>query len=139
MPRKARELSPLEVRRLSRPGRWSVGGVNGLALQVTKSGARSWVLRLNVAGKQREMGLGSFPSVPLAEAREKARAQRSQVELGADPISARHAAQSAAEAERQAQQTFSSVASTLSKVITFGLATKRALPSLVSALIRAIK
>ena len=35
--------------------------------------------------------------------------------------------------------TFSSVASTLSKVITFGLATKRALPSLVSALIRAIK
>ena len=69
------------------------------------------MLRLNVAGKQREMGLGSFPSVPLAEAREKARAQRSQVELGADPISARHAAQSAAEAERQAQQTFSSVAS----------------------------
>ena len=69
------------------------------------------MLRLNVAGKQREMGLGSFPSVPLAEARDKARAQRSQVELGADPISSRRAAQSAAEAERQAQQTFSSVAS----------------------------
>ena len=39
MPRKAKELSSLAVRRLLRPGRWSVGGVNGLALQVTQSGA----------------------------------------------------------------------------------------------------
>ena len=38
MPKKARELSPLEVRRLTRPGRWSVGGTDGLALQVTSSG-----------------------------------------------------------------------------------------------------
>ena len=110
MPRKARELSPLEVRRLSKPGRWSVGGIDGLALQITATGARSWVLRLSVAGKQREMGLGSFPSVPLAEAREKARLQRAKVEQGADPISARRAAQSAAVAERNSQQSFASVA-----------------------------
>ena len=110
MPRKARELAALEVRRLSRPGRWSVGGVDGLALQVTGSGARSWVLRVSVAGRQREMGLGSFPSVPLAQAREKARAHRAKVEQGADPISARRAAQSAAAAERNAQQSFASVA-----------------------------
>ena len=110
MPRKARELSPLEVRRLSRPGRWSVGGVDGLALQVTGSGARSWVLRLSVAGKQREMGLGSFPSVTLADAREKARAYRGKVDLGSDPISVRRAAQSAAAAERNSQQSFSTVA-----------------------------
>lgn len=110
MPRKARELSPLEVRRLSRPGRWSVGGVDGLALQVTESGARSWVLRLSVAGKQREMGLGSFPSVPLAEARERARAHRAKVELGSDPITARRTAQSAAAADRDLRQSFSAVA-----------------------------
>lgn len=110
MPRKARELSPLEVRRLSRPGRWSVGGVDGLAIQVSESGAKSWVLRMSVAGRQREMGLGSFPSVPLAEARERARAHRSKIELGADPISVRRAAQSAAAAERNAQQPFSTVA-----------------------------
>ncbi len=110
MPRKARELSPLEVRRLSRPGRWSVGGVDGLALQVTESGARSWVLRLSVAGRQREMGLGSFPSVPLAEAREKARAHRAMVDRGADPISVRRAAKSAAAAERDSQQSFATVA-----------------------------
>jgi len=110
MPRKAKELSPLEIRRLVQPGRWSVGGVDGLALQVTETGARSWVLRLAVAGKQREMGLGSFPTVPLAEAREKARSHRAKVEEGADPISARRAALSAAAAERNSQQTFANVA-----------------------------
>jgi Arm DNA-binding domain len=106
MPRKARELSPLEVRRLTHPGRWSVGGVDGLALQVTASGARSWVLRLTLAGKQREMGLGSFPSVTLAEARDKARAFRAKAQDGADPIAERLAAVSAAAAERSAMQTF---------------------------------
>jgi integrase len=110
MPRKARELSPLEVRRLVEPGRWSVGGVDGLALQVTASGARSWVLRLSLAGRQREMGLGSFPSVTLAEAREKARANRALVQSGDDPIARRTAAISAAAAERSRQQTFAKTA-----------------------------
>jgi len=110
MPRKARELSPLEVRRLDQPGRWSVGGVDGLALQVTRSGARSWVLRLAVSGQQREMGLGSFPSVTLAEARDKARRHRAQVAEGSDPISLRRAAVSAAAADRMSQRTFAEVA-----------------------------
>ena len=110
MPRKARELSPLEVRRLSQTGRWSVGGVDGLALQVTATGARSWVLRLSLAGKQREMGLGSFPSVTLAGAREKARAYRAQVQTGDDPIARRVAAVSAAAAERSLLQTFDKTA-----------------------------
>ena len=110
MPRKAKELSPLEVRRLAQPGRWSVGGVDGLALQVTATGARSWVLRVAVAGKQREMGLGSFPTVSLAGAREKARQHRTQVKEGADPISSRRAAARAAVAERTSQRTFTEVA-----------------------------
>jgi len=86
MPRKARELSALEVRRLSQPGRWSVGGVDGLALHLTSSGARSWVLRLPLGGRQRELGLGSFPTVGLAEARERARGYRAQVRDGGDPL-----------------------------------------------------
>lgn len=110
MPKKAKELSPLEVRRLTRPGRWSVGGTDGLALQVTPSGARSWVLRMAAGGRQREMGLGSFPTVPLAEAREKARQHRALVKQGVDPVAARRAANSTASAERQAQKTFSEVA-----------------------------
>jgi hypothetical protein len=84
MPRKAKEPSPLEVRRLLTLGCWSVGGVDGLALRVTASGPRSWVLRLAVSGKQRDMGLGSFPPVTLATAREKARAVREPVAAGVD-------------------------------------------------------
>jgi len=110
MPRKARELSPLEVGRLIKPGRWSVGGVDGLALQVTATGARSWVLRLSAAGRRHEMGLGSFPSVTLAAAREKARRNRSLADEGADPVAARRALRSAASAEQLAQRTFTEVA-----------------------------
>lgn len=110
MPRKAKELSSLEVRRLNRPGRWSVGGVDGLGLQVTKSGAQSWVLRFRIGARQREMGLGSFPTVSLAGAREKARQLRSIVGDGGDPIAIIEARESAALAERQTQKTFSEVA-----------------------------
>jgi integrase len=110
VPRKAKELSPLEVRRLTRPGRWSVGGADGLALQVTESGSRSWVLRITTGGRQREMGLGGFPTVTLADARDKARKHRALVKEGIDPIAARHSAASAASAESQAQKTFSEVA-----------------------------
>jgi integrase len=109
MPRKAKELTPLEVRRLTAPGRWSVGGVDGLALQVTASGARTWTLRLRFAGKQREMGLGGFPSVTLADAREKARAYRAKAQDGSDPIAERLAAVSQAAALRSASRTFSAV------------------------------
>ena len=45
MPRKAKELSPLEVRRLTRPGRWSVGGVDGL----TRAGHGHWREKLGAA------------------------------------------------------------------------------------------
>jgi len=110
MPRKARELSALEVRRLTTSGRWSVGGVDGLALQVTGRGARSWVLRVRAAGQQREMGLGSFPSVTLGEARDRARALRAQLASGGDPVAQRQAVRSAAEADRAAQQTFETLA-----------------------------
>ncbi|WP_342666088.1 Arm DNA-binding domain-containing protein [Simplicispira psychrophila] len=52
----------------------AVGGAVGLYLCVSVSGARSWLVRVNVDGKRREMGLGGFPLVTLATARQKARA-----------------------------------------------------------------
>jgi hypothetical protein len=70
MGRKAKELGPLAVSRLAAPGLHFVGGVAGLALQVNQRGARSWVLRIQVGDKRRDMGLGGFPDVPLAGARE---------------------------------------------------------------------
>ena len=94
MPRKSRELSALEVGRLSAPGLYFVGGVAGLAMQVQPSGARSWVLRFSVAGKRREMGLGGFPDVTLADARRRAREEREKADKGTDPIQARKAAAS---------------------------------------------
>jgi integrase len=111
MPRKAKELSALEVGRLKEPGRHSVGVVDGLALQVGDQGQRSWVLRITVAGgKRREMGLGAYPSVTLATAREKARAYRETVAEGDDPVQARQTAVKVAAQERRKQRTFDEVA-----------------------------
>jgi integrase len=56
------------------------------------------------------MGLGSFPSVTLSDARDEARRVRAFAREGVDPIVAREARRSAASAEQQAQKTFSEVA-----------------------------
>jgi hypothetical protein len=69
MPKKAVELGPLQVSRLTKPGAHAVGGVAGLQLKINDAGARSWVLRSIVAGKRRDMGLGGYPDVTLAMAR----------------------------------------------------------------------
>jgi len=61
MPKKARELSALEVRRLKHPGYHAVGVVPGLHLQVTPTGARSWILRAQVGNRRRDRG--SCPGV----------------------------------------------------------------------------
>lgn len=91
IPRKAKELSALAVSRLTQPGRHSVGGIEGLALSITDKGTRSWTLRVMVGGKRKEMGLGGYPAVSLAVAREQARQQRATLASGDDPIAARKA------------------------------------------------
>ena len=68
-------------------GKYEDGG--GLRLVVSKSGAKKWVLRFTIDGKRREMGLGSFPDVGLADARDKATKFRKQASAGIDPIEAR--------------------------------------------------
>ena len=110
MPRKAKELSALEVGRLSKHGLHFVGGVAGLALQVQPSGARSWLLRLSLAGKRREMGLGGFPDVTLADARRRAREERERADNGIDPIAARRAASALLRAELAKAFTFKAAA-----------------------------
>ena len=66
------------------PGRHADG--NGLYLFVQPSGTRSWIQRLVVRGRRRELGLGSLALVPLAEAREKALANRKLARQGGDPL-----------------------------------------------------
>ncbi len=90
------KLNRLTARRaatLAEPGRHSDGG--GLYLNVTPSGARSWLFLWKKDGTRREMGLGSAASVPLASAREKAAECRKLVAAGKDPLEAKRAAQSA--------------------------------------------
>lgn len=110
MSRKASELGALAVGRLREPGLHAVGGVSGLYLQVTASGARSWILRATIGGRRRDMGLGGFPDVTLAVAREKAREARSKIEQGADPILERERALSALRAEQAKSMTFEAAA-----------------------------
>lgn len=106
MARKAKELSALAVGRLTIPGNHAIGGVAGLYLYVNDAGARSWVLRTMVGSKRRHMGLGGFPDVTLAQAREKARKARDDISQGIDPIAQRSALVSALRTQQASEKTF---------------------------------
>ena len=70
------------------PGRHCDG--DGLYLLVSPTGRRSWVLRYQLRGKRRDMGLGSYPYVSLQVARQRAFEERSLVKVdGEDPITRR--------------------------------------------------
>jgi len=106
MPKKAKELSAVEVQRLTAQGLHFVGGVAGLALQVLPTGGRSWVLRTKVGSKRRDMGLGGYPDVLLAQARADARAARAKIKEGIDPIEQGRALRSLLKASQAAALTF---------------------------------
>ena len=90
MPRKTlKEMTALQVDKLKDSGYHRVGGVSGLCLQVRKTGSRSWVLRLTFGGKRRDLGLGSYPSVTLSMARERARQALDRAYAGYDPVEER--------------------------------------------------
>jgi len=110
MPKKAKELSAAEVRRLTDQGRYPVGGVAGLQLLVSATGARSWVLRTKVGDKRRDIGLGGFPDVTLAGARDKARELRERIVAGIDPVAERKAARDAIRASQAKSLTFKEAA-----------------------------
>jgi integrase len=99
LPKKATEIGALAVKRMTLPGTHAVGGAAGLALQVKDSGARSWILRATVGSVRRHIGLGGFPDVPLAAARDRAREVRDQIRAGVDPIEFR---KSVRDAQRKA-------------------------------------
>ena len=66
------------------PGRHTDG--HGLHLHVRANGSASWVLRFRLHERQRDLVLGSFPGVPLRDARDLAYAARAKVKEGNDPI-----------------------------------------------------
>jgi integrase len=104
MARAIGKLTALGVDRTKRRGYYGDGG--GLFLQVSNSGAKSWVFRFKEGGRLREMGLGATCTVGLAEARENARECRRMRLGGIDPIEARKAARAQARFEAQNAMTF---------------------------------
>ena len=70
--------------RTAPPGFYCDG--HGLNLRVDPSGTRRWVQRLVIRGRPRMLGLGGYPLVSLAEARDVAFAHRKQARAGGDPL-----------------------------------------------------
>ena len=90
----------MDVKRLQHPGvgrnaTFAVGGVSGLLMQITPNGGRTWLLKTTVGNRRREIGLGGFPDVTLAQARERAREAKDQIRQGIDPVEVRKAARAA--------------------------------------------
>jgi len=110
MPKIAKPLTAIEISRLEAPGLVSVGGVAGLALQITKTGTRSWVLRTKIGTKRHDIGLGAYPGVTLAHARRQAAELREQILAGADPLQQRREAKAVLRATQAAALTFEQAA-----------------------------
>ncbi|WP_353738637.1 phage integrase central domain-containing protein [Comamonas sp.] len=82
MPKRSKELSAAAVAKLREPGRYSVGGVQGLQLRITDAGTRLWIYRTMVDGKRRDLGLGHYEDVTLSQARDEANEKRRAIRLG---------------------------------------------------------
>lgn len=85
-----RELNPIRIKGLTKPGRYPDG--NGLYLVVDPSGAKRWMLRTVVQGRRRDIGLGGLQLVGLGEARDKATELRRLAREGGDPLEQRRKA-----------------------------------------------
>jgi integrase len=88
---KPKELTAIEVKRLTDPGLHAVGMVKGLYLKVAPGGSRSWILRVTVGSKRRDIGLGGYPEVTLQRARERTAESRELIRQGVDPVDKRKA------------------------------------------------
>lgn len=95
------KLTAKQIENLTDPGTYEDG--DGLRLLIKPSGKKYWVLRFQLAGKRREMGLGTYPATGLKEARQNSSDKRRLLRDGVDPLQARdaeRAAQVAAEQQR---------------------------------------
>lgn len=130
MPKKSKELSAISVSRIKATGRHSVGGVDGLCLNV-EGNSRVWILRA-VVGKRldkdgklkphrRDIGLGPYPEVSLAEARAKATELRLQIRNGIDPIRHKREQREALFLQQHREKTFRKCAKIVIEKKTLGL------------------
>ena len=78
------KLSAAKVKSITKRGLHGDGGT--LYLAVAKRGSKSWVQRVTIHGRRRDIGLGGYPYVGLAAARHKAIENRIAIAAGRDPI-----------------------------------------------------
>lgn len=78
------KLTAAAVKSLWKPGRYGDGGT--LFLYIAPGGSKSWIQRLTINGRRRDMGLGAYPLVSLREARDKAFENRKLARSGGDPL-----------------------------------------------------
>src|SRR5947207_15325475 len=77
-------LSDRTIRAAKQPGLYADG--NGLYVKVTEAGTKSWIFRYRTGNRQHDLGLGGWPLVSLADAREKALAMQRLRLSGQDPL-----------------------------------------------------
>ena len=95
-------LTARRVETVKEPGRYGDG--QGLYLNVAKGGSKNWVLRIVIENKRRDVGLGGYPKISLAHARQQARDIQTAVVEGRNPLAEKQAAR--AEAARPGIPTF---------------------------------
>ena len=78
------KLAVKGIRALTEPGRYGDGAT--LFLSVAPGGSKSWIQRVTVDGKRRDIGLGGFPVVSLATARRRAFDNRVAIAEGRNPL-----------------------------------------------------
>ncbi|RUO22421.1 integrase [Aliidiomarina iranensis] len=114
MPKKAKELTDKQLNAIAKSGKaglFPVGRVAGLSLQIKPPSAASWILRTVIHDKRRNIGLGGYPEVSLAAAREIASALKSRIKHEAyDPVADRKQLKSAAIKEQAKLITFKQAA-----------------------------
>ncbi len=80
-------LTNLQVKAMKLPGRYSDG--NGLYLRIAPGGSKQWVQRIVVDDKRRDLGIGGYPAVTLAQARNLVKENRARVASGKAALGAR--------------------------------------------------
>ncbi|PVX61210.1 tyrosine-type recombinase/integrase [Paraburkholderia unamae] len=90
MPRLYHALDDLQLRRwLAAKEPISRADGDGLTFTLSEFGTASWILRYSRGARRREVTLGNYPDMGLAEARKRARALRVQIDDGEDPAASK--------------------------------------------------
>ena len=104
---KNQALSSSFVRSVKESGAYTDGG--GLVLRVADNGRKTWIQRISVGGKQRNLGLGAYPAVGLADARQTAIENSRAIALGRNPIEEKRQAKEDAKAAAAPEPTAPSI------------------------------